>query len=240
MNPAALYLDILLTQYKIIHTSEQAQQLVEHLELVLETNKYLNLTRITDLHEACVLHTLDSLLPLSSELCNIDNSSKVLDMGTGGGFPGLPIAIVTGATVTCIDSVKKKITAVQSFVDRLALSRVTPSARRLEEIQNDEKGIYTHVFARAVAQSNVLIEYAAPYLAQDGLLILEKGKPTEEEIALANTAADLCGLEYVSRETYELPEGSGTREILYYKKVRKPKIKLPRKIGMAKHHPLGV
>ena len=96
-----------------------------------------------------------------------------------------------------------------------------------------------YVFARAVAQSNVLIEYAAPLLKAGGLLVLEKARPTDEELACASEAAKICGMRDVSRETFELPRELGHREILVYKKVSEPSIRLPRKVGEAKRSPLG-
>ena len=99
---------------------------------------------------------------------------------------------------------------------------------------------FSYVFARAVAQSNVLVEYAAPLLKKNGLLVLEKANPTKDEMAAANRAAKICGMKFVSRETCELPNGLGHREILQYQKVAKSKIKLPRQNGMAKNQPLGI
>lgn len=212
--------------------------LVRHLELVIEKNQTVNLTRITDPREAVTLHVLDSLLPLAVPGLVIGEGDRLLDMGTGAGFPGLPLAIVTGCEATLVDSVTKKVTAVSEFVGELGLSRVTAVHARLEELARTMPRSQSRVIARAVAQTNVLIEYATPFLCDRGQLIVEKGRPTDEEIEAAEGAASLCGLKLISRDAFELPRDLGHREILVYKRVSRPRVKLPRKPGDAKRNPL--
>ena len=229
-----------LSQFGISLTQEQAQMLVSYLDLVIEKNKVVNLTRITNPSEAVTLHLVDSLLPLASNSLHVDESSKILDMGTGAGFPGVPVAVVTGAQALLVDSVRKKTDAVAEFVAALGLGNVFTRHSRLEELARELTSSQDVVFARAVARTNVLIEYATPFLSQNGVLVVEKGRPEDDEITEAEKAAALCGLSLVSRETFELPHDLGHREILIYKKVGKSKIKLPRRTGLAKSQPLGV
>lgn len=229
-----------LSQFGISLTQEQAQMLVSYLGLVIEKNKVVNLTRITNPSEAVTLHLVDSLLPLASNSLHVDESSKILDMGTGAGFPGVPVAVVTGAQALLVDSVRKKTDAVAEFVAALGLGNVSTRHSRLEELARELTSSQDVVFARAVARTNVLIEYATPFLFQNGVLVVEKGRPEDDEITEAEKAASLCGLSLVSRETFELPYDLGHREILIYKKVGKSKIKLPRRTGLAKSQPLGV
>ena len=229
-----------LSQFGISLTQEQAQMLVSYLGLVIEKNKVVNLTRITNPSEAVTLHLVDSLLPLASNSLHVDESSKILDMGTGAGFPGVPVAVVTGAQALLVDSVRKKTDAVAEFVAALGLGNVSTRHSRLEELARELTSSQDVVFARAVARTNVLIEYATPFLSQNGVLVVEKGRPEDDEITEAEKAASLCGLSLVSRETFELPYDLGHREILIYKKVGKSKIKLPRRTGLAKSQPLGV
>lgn len=229
-----------LSQFGISLTQEQAQMLVSYLGLVIEKNKVVNLTRITNPSEAVTLHLVDSLLPLASNSLHVDESSKILDMGTGAGFPGVPVAVVTGAQALLVDSVRKKTDAVAEFVAALGLGNVSTRHFRLEELARELTSSQDVVFARAVARTNVLIEYATPFLSQNGVLVVEKGRPEDDEITEAEKAASLCGLSLVSRETFELPHDLGHREILIYKKVGKSKIKLPRRTGLAKSQPLGV
>lgn len=229
-----------LSQFGISLTQEQARTLVSYLGLVIEKNKVVNLTRITNPTEAVTLHLVDSLLPLASSSLQVDQSSRILDMGTGAGFPGVPVAVVTGAQALLVDSVRKKTDAVAEFAAALGLGNVSTRHARLEELARELTSSQDVVFARAVARTNVLIEYATPFLSQNGMLVVEKGRPEDDEITEAEKAASLCGLSLVSRETFELPRDLGHREILIYKKVSKSKIKLPRRTGLAKSQPLGV
>ena len=226
----------LLFTYGIDSTEHQRKQLLRHIELLIEINKSLNLTRITSIDDALVLHILDSLLPL--KVCDefISSSQNYIDIGTGGGFPGLPLAIMSENKTLVVDSIGKKINAVQSMIDEIGLSdRVRAEKLRAEEIPNAYKQKFDFVTFRAVAKTNILLEYAEPFLAPQGTLIVMKAN--EIELQDASQAAKIFGYENVSRETFELPNNLGHREILLYKKVAKSKIKLPRKTGMAKSNP---
>ena len=228
-----------LSETNIEVTEEQCDLLARHLDLVLSYNERLNLTRITDPTEGAYLHVADSLLLRSA----VDSapSGMMLDMGTGAGFPGLPLAVVTGRKTVLADSVRKKVAAVDEFVSELGLERrVTTEAARVEELARRRRGNFAVVTARAVAQSNVLVEYASPLLRRGGRLVVAKARPTREELDAADRAARLCGMKRVSRETFELPEERGHREVIVYERVGNPAVKLPRNTGMAQHHPLGL
>lgn len=229
-----------LSSFNITCDERQVNLLLKHLSLVIEKNKVLNLTRITDPLEAVTLHIVDSLLPLACDAVDLSASSSFLDMGTGAGFPGIPLAIVSGSHAILVDSVGKKVAAVSEFCERLGLSNIECLHGRLEELTTQIARTQDYVFARAVAKTNVLIEYSEPYLKYNGLLVVEKGRPEDEEITNASRAADICGFEAVSRETILLPHELGHREILFYKKVRKARIRLPRRVGEAKQYPIGI
>ena len=228
-----------LSDYDISCTPRQAMLLIHHLLLVIEKNKVMNLTRITDPHDAVTLHIVDSLLPLASRMSVLTPESRYVDIGTGAGFPGIPLGIMTAAQGTLIDSVGKKVSAVNEFVELLGLSNVKARHIRAEDLAREEEH-YNAVFARAVAQSNVLVEYASPLLTFGGYCVLEKANIADDELNAARRAAHICALSFVSRETFELPRGLGHREILVFKKTGRPKVKLPRRTGEAKQNPLGI
>lgn len=230
----------LLAGYGVSCGEGQARLLTHHLLLVIEKNKVLNLTRIVDVPKAVVLHVVDSLLPLVSSAFELGPEDCFVDMGTGAGFPGVPLGIMTGAHGTLVDSVGKKVAAVNEFIAELGLDNLEAVHGRVEDLAVKMRGSQDLVVARALARTNVLIEYATPFLKQHGRLLVAKARPDEDELTEAERAADLCGLELVSRETFELPDGLGHRELLFYERVRKSKIKLPRKSGTAKREPLGV
>lgn len=223
--------------------TNRAAGVVRQLQLMLEKNKVVNLTSITEPHDALVLHSLDSLLflPIIEEVTDISPDLEILDMGTGGGFPGIPLACCLDARVTLLDSVGKKVKACQEFVDALELSnRVICVHNRLEDYARDtrNRNRYDVIAARAVASLDVLIEYATPLLAKGGCLVLSKGFPSEEEFDHANKASQICGLKRVFHEQAELPDDFGHREFFVYKKFAPSRVKLPRKTGEARKNPL--
>lgn len=228
-----------LSDYGIDVREEQAILLVRYLDLVIEKNKVVNLTRITKPAEAVTLHLVDSLLPLSSDHLHLDEGTSLLDMGTGAGFPGVPVAVLTGARSTLVDSVRKKTDAVLEFVHELGIENVIARHARLEDLAREMPTSQDVVFARALARTNILMEYATPFLRKKGLLVVEKARPDDDELREAQRAAKVCGLKLVSRETSELPRDLGHREILFYEKIHEARIKLPRRVGLARTQPLG-
>ena len=228
-----------LHEARIFVDDDQATLLARHLDLVIERNRNINLTRITSPEEAAYLHVVDSLLLLGAFVDAPDG--MFVDMGTGAGFPGIPLAIVTGRPALLVDSVGKKVACVAEFVGELGLSdHVSVTAARMEQVGKERRGAFALATARAVAQTNVLVEYAAPLLRRGGRLVVAKARPSDEEVAAGERAARVCGMRSVSREAFELPRDLGHREVLVYERTSKPKVALPRAVGMAKHHPLGV
>ena len=226
------------SSYQITVSDEQADLLLKHLELVIEKNKSLNLTRIESLESGIILHIIDSLLVLPS-MTQYAPTGPYLDFGTGAGVPGIPIGFKTQRSGLLDDSVTKKVTAVSEFLTSLKLDRsIETTNKRVEELALEYPQTYACVTARAVASLDVLIEYAVPLISHHGVFIAPKALIHDEELAHAQKVAFYCGLELVSRETYELPRDAGHREIFVYQQVRKPSIKLPRRVGEAKKHPL--
>lgn len=226
----------LCNQIEIDVSVNQALQCVRHLLYVQQVNQYMNLTRINDMHEALILHIVDSLslarsLPMEPE--------RFLDMGTGAGFPGIPFQILTDCEGVLLDSVGKKISAVNAFIDGLGLEGIIGVHDRLESYAEKERGGFDMVLARAVGQLPTIIEYGTPFLEDGGYLVLAKANPTFDELRAGEKAANVCGLEFVGCDEFELPEDMGHRCVLMYQKVDEPRIALPRPVGTAKRTPLG-
>ena len=210
---------------------------IKHLDLVLQANKTTNLTRILNVEDAAVLHILDSLVLLPY----IEKAPEgaLLDMGTGAGFPGIPLTIATHCRATYIDSVGKKVDAVNSFVRTLELKHAHAVHDRLEEYARSHKKQFSVVTARALAPLPVLVEYAAPYLKDNGLFIVTKGNPSDEELASGMSAAKICGFTLFQSDAIDLPCGLGHREFIVLKKSHPASVSLPRANGMAKKNPLA-
>lgn len=223
--------------YSLKVSDDSLRVCIQHLDLVLEANKTTNLTRILNVDDAAVLHILDSLVLLPY----IDKAPEgaLLDMGTGAGFPGIPLTIASGRKAIYIDSVGKKVDAVNSFVKELGLKHAHAVHDRLEEYARSHKKQFAVVSARALAPLPVLVEYASPFLKDSGLFVITKGNPSDEELQSGLAAAKICGLTPLMTDNLDLPNGLGHREFIVFKKTRQASVSLPRANGMAKKNPLA-
>lgn len=208
----------------------------EYLNKVLEINQHLNLTRVTDYDQALLLHLEDSL----SVLEEINKAPEGLygDLGSGGGFPGVPLAMVTQRPTILIDSVKKKIKAIENILDVVYQSDlITTYAGRIEELALEKPEIFSVLTARALTNLPSLLELASPLLKQGGQLIALKSK---EESEFENQALEKkLGMKKVSKRDYYLSDGETFRTVYVFEKVSKPEVKLPRRVGMAQKKPFS-
>ena len=223
--------------YSLKVSNDALRSCIEHLDLVLEANKTTNLTRILNIEDAAVLHILDSLVLLP--YIDIAPEGALLDMGTGAGFPGIPLTIASGRKATYIDSVGKKVDAVNSFVEALSLKYAHAVHDRLEEYARSHKKQFAVVTARALAPLPVLVEYASPFLIDSGLFVITKGNPSDVELQSGLNAATICGFTTLMIDDLDLPNGLGHREFIILNKSRPAAISLPRANGMAKKNPLA-
>lgn len=209
----------------------------KHLALVIEANKITNLTRITSVEEARVLHIEDSLSGLKE--INEAPEGKYGDMGTGAGFPGIPLAISTGRETMLMDSVGKKTAMLDTFIKELGIDdHVSTYNGRIEDLALNEAGAYSVLTARALSKLGSLMELAAPLLKKHGRLICYKANVEEEELQHAIKLEGLLGLKLISDREFNLSDGETHRRIIVFEKTAKPKIRLPRHVGYAQKKPL--
>lgn len=216
---------------------EDCRRCIVHFLYVIQVNRVINLTRITDIDEGIVLHILDSLMFLPS--LNLHASKYVLDMGTGAGYPGLPLAAASNADIVMLDSVGKKIRAVSAFIDALRLDNAHAVHDRVEDYARENPSSFDCVVARAVAPLSVLLEYAAPLLKKDGSLVVSKAPLSDEERSSGLQVAKITGFELSDLKEFELPCDLGSRQMLTFVKVGKSKVRLPRATGLARRKPLA-
>lgn len=225
-------------------TTEQQQSFQKLYELILELNQHLNLTRITDAEEFWEKHLWDSVRGIAPILfgdSSIPTEPKWIDIGTGGGFPGLPVALIfPSSTVTLLDSTRKKITALTTIVEQLNLKNAIPLVGRAEEIgqQKNYRETYDFALLRAVASVSVCAEYALPLLTPGGLAILYRGQwTTEEEKELRAAVKQLGGeLEFV--QPLKTPLTQSIRHYVYLRKIAPTPKKFPRPVGIPRQKPL--
>jgi len=214
-----------------------AKKLIQHLELVLEANKQTNISGIKDFDEAFSLHLLDSLL--SIPMVVEEPAGTICDMGSGNGFPGISLAIVTGRDTVLVEATKKKAQILDEFIEGLDLQeKVKVVAQRIEETSPKLNGKNQIVTARALGSLSVLMELSSPLLCIGGALIAYKGTAISEEVIEAEKLKDMLGMKLEGALCQDIP-GSKVRRTLYlYRKVKEAEIKLPRKNGSAQNQPL--
>lgn len=236
-------------------TVQQQVQFQQLYEFILEGNSQFNLTRITDPEEFWEKHLWDSLRGIVSLLRDEGDegdedvistptpptSLSFIDIGTGAGFPGLPVAIaVANSTVTLVDSTRKKIAFLEKTRTVLNLTNVKTLTGRAEEVgqQPQQRQTYDVALIRAVGTASVCAEYALPLLKQGGLAVIYRGNWTQEETkALENAVNQLGGIiELVDKFT--TPLSGSIRHCLYLRKVAMTPVQFPRPVGVPNQKPL--
>lgn len=204
---------------------------------LVETNKVLNLTRITEPDEIIVKHFIDSLAVC--KYCEIDDGMKICDVGTGAGFPGVPLLIMyPDIKMTLMDSTRKKLDFLRAAVGELGLDAEFAPMRAEEAGRSDSfREKYDIVTARAVSQLNSLCEYCIPLVKEGGKFISLKGKITDEEKGSGIRAAEKLGARLDKEIKYILPDGS-EREMLIFVKIRKTANIYPRPTAQISKKPL--
>ena len=205
--------------------------------LLVEQNKTMNLTAITDPDGIAVKHFADSISVLTA--AEIPQGSRVLDVGTGAGFPALPLLIMRpDIDLTMIDSTAKKLKYVENTVNELGLIATTLHTRAEEAGQNKEyRESFDFVVSRAVAALNVLCEYCLPFVKKNGLFIAMKGAKAQEEIDAARSAIKLLGGKIIAEKSFSLSDG-GERTLVVIKKISQIPPKYPRPSAQIAKKPL--
>ena len=210
-------------------------KLNKYYELLIDYNNHTNLTRITDKKEVYLKHFYDSLT-----ICRVINlnQQKLLDVGTGAGFPGMVLKIVfPNLDVTLLDSLTKRIVFLEKVKKELKLDNLTIINARAEDYVINKREYYDIVTSRAVARLNVLTELCFPYVKLNGLFIPLKSLLEEELIEAANSI-DVLGGDLIKNEVFKLPNEGGKRLILVIEKIKNTSVKYPRKFSEIKRKPL--
>ena len=191
-------------------------------KLLVEWNQKFNLTTVTEREKVELLHFKDSVLP--SNL--IPNKSKLLDIGSGAGFPAIPLKIVRDdLDITMVDSVNKKITFLDEVISSIKLTGIRAIHKRVEDL--DKKQKYDVVTSRAVAALNILVEYCLPYVKVGGFMLAYKSMEISQELDNAKKAIDILGGRVEKIEKIELDEEI-TRSFVVIRKVKESPSGYPR------------
>ena len=214
------------------------REMLRYLEGLLAANTTINLTSITDLRAGLRMHLVDSLLALPE--IHDAPSGVMIDLGSGGGFPGVPLALATGRPAILLDSVRKKGTAVAGILGQVVSRQdIVVASERAEDHARTHAREYAVVVARAVAPLASLLELASPLLVRGGLFVALKGAPGPGEIADCEKVASLVGFGRLSSREVALPGGRERRTIVSAVKTRESTVALPRRNGLAQKSPFA-
>ena len=219
-------------------TEEQLAQFTRYYELLVETNKVMNLTAITEPEEVAVKHMVDSLLAYEDGM----QGKTLVDVGTGAGFPGVPLKIYCPSLkVTLVDSLGKRLRFLQQVIGELGLKGIRCEHLRAEDAGRSKKHReqYDYVTARAVARLSVLSEYCLPLAKKGGQFIALKGSRFAEEIEEGEAAVKILGGKIISAEPVKLPGLDDGRAIIKIAKMKATPAQYPRKAGTPEKQPLG-
>lgn len=226
-------------ELEIDYNDDIIQKFENYKSLLKEWNEKINLTAIKDDTEIDIKHFLDSLTIFKTD--RIEDGLKIIDIGTGGGFPGLPIKIMkSGTEVVLLDSLNKRINFLNEVIETLNLSNISTIHGRAEDFGKNEE--YREQFdiavSRAVASLNILSEYCLPFVKIGGYFIAMKGPELINEIESAKSALDILGGEIVNKFGVKLPSSDITHYLIVIKKVNTTPNKYPRKAGKPRKNPL--
>ncbi len=220
-------------------SENQLSQFASYYALLIEWNQKINLTTITTEKEVIIKHFLDSIQP--ALYFSFDSINNILDIGSGAGFPSIPLKIIfPHLNVTIIDSLNKRILFLKELVSLLELKNVTLLHGRAEDFAKElnYRENFDVVMARAVARLNILSELCLPYVKIGGQLLVLKGKDIVEELTEGRKALNILGGRVKKVYNYFLPEAMGERSLLILNKIKKTPKEYPRKAGIPNKNPI--
>ena len=230
-----------LEELNITLTDEQIEQFLQYYEMLVEKNKVMNLTGITEYEEVIQKHFLDSLSLIRVIPDIASQKLTVIDLGTGAGFPGIPLKMAfPELEVTLMDSLNKRILFLQEVIDALGLKKVSAVHGRAEEMASNatHRQQYDLCVSRAVSNLAVLTEYCLPFVKKGGLFVSYKSADSDAEIQEGKKAISILGGKLTSVDKFQLPDSDLRRALVCIKKVKDTPKKYPRKAGTPAKLPL--
>lgn len=226
-------------ELSIVLNDKQIQQFEQYYNILVEWNKVMNLTAITEYEEVVEKHFLDSLTIVYA--INMEKNETLIDVGTGAGFPGIPLKIAfPHLKVTLLDSLNKRIKFLNEVIDLLELNDIKAIHGRAEDYakQSEYREQYDICVSRAVANLATLSEYCLPYVKMDGLFVPYKSGEIDEELKSSEKAVSILGGKVEEVVKFQLPGTDIGRSFVKIHKIKETKKKYPRKAGMPTKEPL--
>ncbi len=226
-------------ELSIVLNDKQIQQFEQYYNILIEWNKVMNLTAITEYEEVVEKHFLDSLTIVNA--IHVEKIETLIDVGTGAGFPGIPLKIAfPHLKVTLLDSLNKRIKFLNEVIDLLELNDIKAIHGRAEDYakQAEYREQYDICVSRAVANLATLSEYCLPYVKVDGLFVPYKSGEIDEELKSSEKAVSILGGKVEEVVKFQLPGTDIGRSFVKIHKIKETKKKYPRKAGMPTKEPL--
>lgn len=241
-TPTTLIKD--LEKWNIELSDLQVKQFMEYYDILVEWNSFMNLTAITEFEDVCKKHFLDSLSVIHAipyeELAT--KKYSLIDIGTGAGFPGIPLAILfPNMKVTLLDSLNKRIKFLDTVIEKLGLTNCSTIHGRAEDFASPNKlrETFDLCVSRAVANLSTLSEYCLPYIKVGGYFISYKSEKINEEAKLAEKAISILGGKVKKQVDFYLPDTDMYRNMYMIEKVKVTPKKYPRKAGTPSKEPIS-
>lgn len=225
--------------FGIFLTEKQTEQFLEYYKLLIEWNEVMNLTAITEFEEVLSKHFVDSCA--LGKAVSMEGEKRLLDVGTGAGFPGIPLKIVyPELEVVLLDSLNKRVKFLNAVIENLGLTGITAIHGRAEDIakQKEYREGFDLVVSRAVANLSSLSEYCLPFVKTGGMFVPYKSGSVDTELSEASRAIKVLGGEYRDTVRFELPGTDIDRTLVVIEKVKETPKKYPRKAGTPSKEPI--
>lgn len=223
-----------LKEINIEIEEEKIKKLYKYMEMLIQRNKEMNLTAITEPNEIILKHFVDS----ATILKNIKSTDKVVDVGSGAGFPGIPVKILNkNISFTLLDSLNKRIKFLDEVIYNLKLNAIETVHSRAEDFAKESREIFDVAVSRAVAPLNILLEYMLPLVKVGGICICMKGSNIGE-MKDCRKALEILGGEIEKIEELYLPGTDNKRNIIIVQKIKETPKKYPRKAGKPTREPI--
>ena len=226
-------------QLGISLTEEQTEQFMLYYEKLIEVNRVMNLTAITEFEDVMRKHFLDSLTLVKA--MDMKNVKRVLDLGTGAGFPGIPLKIAFPDTeFVLLDSLNKRIKFLHNIIELCRLKKIQAVHGRAEELagKKEYRESFDLCVSRAVANLSSLSEYCLPYVEKGGLFVSYKSGNIQEELEAAGYAIQILGGRIKDTVKFKLPGSDMDRSLVVIEKIRETPARYPRRAGIPSREPL--
>jgi 16S rRNA (guanine527-N7)-methyltransferase len=230
-----------LERWEVVLPPDGVEYLQIFLKEILHWNERINLTALREPQHIALGHFADSLAPMTLPDVFNNKNARAIDIGTGAGFPGIPLKIANpGWHLTLIESINKKCDFLKAAAGAMELNHVETLCTRAEEAaqEKEHREKYDFAFARALSSLSTLIEYGLPFLKVGGLLVAHRGRTAADEASRVNVALEELGGEVAGVHHYEIVGMAGSRALVSIRKVKPTSKHYPRRVGVPAKRPL--